>query len=57
VAGESHPPGHPDGVIAGNHAQSQLAPAVPIFDLDFFIESLAELKGRRKRKLSNKKTH
>jgi hypothetical protein len=61
VVGESHPLSHHDAGINGNHAQSQLGPAeisveAPIFDLGFFFESLAELKGTRKIKLSKKKT-
>ncbi len=48
VTGESHPLGTVDVGIVGNHAQSQLTPAVilekmTIFYLGFFIESFAEL--------------
>jgi hypothetical protein len=55
-----HPLRHHDAGIVGNHAQSQLAKAVisvkvTIFYLGFFVESLAELKGTRKRRCSNKK--
>jgi hypothetical protein len=63
VMGESHHLSHCDAGIVGNHAQSQIAPAVisaevPIFYLGFCVESLAELKGARKRiLLSNKKTY
>jgi hypothetical protein len=63
VMGESHHLSHCDAGIVGNHAQSQIAPAVisgevPTFYLGFCVESLAELKGARKRiLLSNKKTY
>jgi hypothetical protein len=62
LAGENHPLSHRDVGIVGNHTQSQLMPAVlsvemPIFDLGFSVESLAELVRTRKGKLSKKKIH
>ena len=53
VAGESHPLSHCDVGIVGNHAQSQLTPAVisvevSIFNLRLFVQSLAELVARTK---------
>jgi hypothetical protein len=57
VTGESHLLSHCDARIIGNHVNSSLTPAVisvelPVFDLGYFVEFLAELKGRRKRTLS-----
>jgi hypothetical protein len=61
VAGVSHLLCHHDIGIIGNHAKSQLMPAVisvemSIFDLGFFIEFLAELEGTvGKKMVSNNK--
>jgi hypothetical protein len=57
VAGVSHLLHHHDIGIIGNHAKSQLLPAVIsvemlVFDLGFFIEFLTELEGTGKKMLS-----
>jgi hypothetical protein len=54
VTQKSYPLSNHDIGIVGNHSQSQLAPAVisvevPIFFLTFFVESIAERMGTRKR--------
>jgi hypothetical protein len=61
VVRDSHPLCHCDARIVGNHVQSQFMPAVisvevPIFDLGFFVESLADLKGTEKKTLSKQIT-
>jgi hypothetical protein len=57
VVGVSHLLHHHDVGIIGNHAKSQLTPEVisvemPVFDLGFSVEFLAELEGTGKRTLS-----
>jgi hypothetical protein len=60
VARVSHTFHHYETGIIGNHAKSQLAPAVisvevPIFDLGFFVQFLAKLEGPGKKTLSKNK--
>ena len=62
VVGESHPLSHCDVGIVGNHAQSQLTPAVisvevSVFNLRLFVQSLAELVARTKTQSLVKKIH
>jgi hypothetical protein len=50
MTGERHPLGAGDVGVVGNHAQSQLTPAViskkmAVFDLCFFVQLLAKLRG------------
>jgi hypothetical protein len=54
VVGVSHLLHHHDVEIIGNYAKSQLVPAVisvemPLFDLGFFVEFLAEREGTGKK--------
>jgi hypothetical protein len=56
VTGEGHPLGAGDVGVVGNHAQSQLTPAViskkmAVLDLGFFVQLLAKLRGEKLAKL------